>query len=85
MRHTFRKGPSVNFINVLLACFLYKILAPKITKPNITREKLPKSCQKRLKYEKGARKMLMKLTPSVVKEPILVEYNPHELYERQRG
>ncbi len=81
MRHTFRKGPSVNFINVLLACFLYKILAPKITKPNITREKLPK----RLKYEKGARKMLMKLTPSVVKEPILVEYNPPELYERQRG
>ena len=39
--------------------FLYKILAPKITKPNVTREKLPK----RLTYKKGVCKMLMKLTP----------------------
>jgi len=47
---------GVNFINVLGACFSYKILAPKITKPNVTREKLPK----RLTYKKGARKTLMK-------------------------
>jgi len=33
-------GSAVNFINALRARFLYKILAPKITKPNITREKL---------------------------------------------
>jgi len=46
-----------------------EILAPKIIKPNVTREKLPKSCQKaakklpkRLTYEKGAGKTLMKLT-----------------------
>ncbi len=36
--------------------FLHKILAPKITKLNVTREKLPKS------YKKGELKMLMKLT-----------------------
>jgi hypothetical protein len=50
--------PGVNFINILFPRFLYKILAPKITKPNVTREKLPK----RLAYEKCACKMLMKLT-----------------------
>jgi len=33
-------SPSVNFINVLFTHFLYKILAPKITKPNVIREKL---------------------------------------------
>ncbi len=47
--------PSVNFINVLQAGFLYKILASKITKPSVTKldkswqkaaEKLPKSWQK---------------------------------------
>jgi hypothetical protein len=32
---------------------------PKTTKPFVTREKL----RKKLLYEKGARKMLMKLTP----------------------
>jgi hypothetical protein len=37
-----------NFINVLRAHFSYKILAPKITKPNVTREKLPE----RLTYKK---------------------------------
>jgi len=37
---------------------LYEILAPKITKPNITREKLLNL----LLYKKHARKMLMKLT-----------------------
>jgi len=42
----------------LRPCFLYKILAPKITKPNVTREKLPK----RLTYKKGVHKTLMKLT-----------------------
>jgi len=51
-----------------------KILVLNITKPNVTREKLAKSCQKaakkaakklpkRLTYEKGVRKTLMKLTP----------------------
>jgi len=38
----------------LRAHFLHKILAPIITKLNVTREKLPK----RLLYEKGPRKML---------------------------
>jgi len=49
---------GVNFINVLRATFSYKIMAPKITKPNIIREKLLNL----LWYEKPARKMLMKLT-----------------------
>jgi hypothetical protein len=52
---------GVNFINILRAHFLYKILEPKITKPNATREKLPK----RLTYKKGKHKMLMNLTPGV--------------------
>ncbi len=46
----------VNFINILHGCFLYK---SALSKPKVTREKLPK----RLLYKKGARKMLMKLTP----------------------
>jgi len=50
---------GVNFINVLCAHFLYKILAPEIIKPNVTREKLLKL----LSYKKHAHKMLMKLTP----------------------
>jgi len=53
--------PGVNFINVLQARFLYKILAPKITKLCFgfeTRKKLPK----RLSYQKRALKTLMKLT-----------------------
>jgi hypothetical protein len=49
---------AVNLINILHARFLYKILAPKITKPNVNREKLPK----RLPYKKGTHKTLMKLT-----------------------
>ncbi len=52
-------GPGVNFINILHARFSYKILVPKITKPNITREKRPK----RLTYKKCVHKTLMKLTP----------------------
>jgi len=39
--------------------FFVQNFAPKITNPNITGEKLPKS----FTYEKGARKTLMKLTP----------------------
>jgi len=31
---------GVNFINVLRSSFLYKIVVPKITKPNVTRELL---------------------------------------------
>jgi len=38
--------------------FFIQILAPKITKPNVTREKLLNL----LSYEKWVRKMLMKLT-----------------------
>ncbi len=49
---------AVNFINVLCKHFLYKILSPKITKPNIIREKVLNS----LLYEKPACKMLMTLT-----------------------
>ncbi len=40
--------------------FSYEILAPKITKLNVNREKLPK----RLSYQKGFGKTLMKLTPA---------------------
>ncbi len=50
--------PGVNFINVLHAQYSYKILMPKITKPNVFREKMLNS----LSYEKGGQKMLMKLT-----------------------
>jgi hypothetical protein len=49
---------SVNFINVLRRHFLCKILAPKITKPNVIRKKLLYL----LLYKKCACKMLMKLT-----------------------
>ncbi len=42
-----------------MCAFSNEILGPKITKPNVAREKLPK----RLTYEKGAHKMLMKFTP----------------------
>ncbi len=38
--------------------FLYKILAPKFTKPNVTREKLLNL----LSYEKGVHNILMRLT-----------------------
>jgi len=51
--------PCVNFINVLREHFLYKILAPKITKLCFGFEVLvPK-----ILYEKCACIMLMKLTP----------------------
>jgi len=43
--------------------FLYEIFGPKITKPNVTREKLLNS----LSYKKRARKMLMKLTQGAIK------------------
>jgi len=49
---------GVNFINILCTHFSYKILAPKMTKPNGTREKLLNL----LLYEKRTHKMLMKLT-----------------------
>ncbi len=48
---------AVNFINVLRACFSHKILAPKITKLKVIREKLLNL----LSYKKRSRKMLMKL------------------------
>jgi len=50
--------PGVNFINILRKCFLYKILAPKITKLCFGFEALaPK-----ILYEKRAHITLMKLT-----------------------
>ncbi len=52
---------GVNFINVLHAHFLYKILEPKFTKLCFGFEVLvPK-----ILYEKHARITLMKLTPGV--------------------
>jgi len=49
----------VNFINILQAVFAPILFCQKITNPNcITREKLSKA----LSYQKGAGKMLMKLT-----------------------
>jgi len=53
---------SVNFINILRAHFLYKMLAPKITKPNLSREKL----QNLLSHKKQAHKKLIKLMPNKV-------------------
>jgi len=49
----------VNFINILRAHFLYQSASHSFFNFNVTREKLPK----RLPCEKGALKMLMKLTP----------------------
>jgi hypothetical protein len=50
----------VNFINILCATFLPIFWYQKISKPNITREKLLNL----LLYEKRKLKMLMKLTPA---------------------
>jgi hypothetical protein len=58
-RKQIKKWPTVNFINILRVCLLFKILVPKITNPKVIREKLPNP----LLYEKGVCKMLMKLTP----------------------
>jgi len=61
-------GYGVNFINILRACFLYKILAPKL-----------QSCVLGLKFfgaKISARKhayMLMKLTPGVAKKAKFLE------------
>jgi hypothetical protein len=52
---------AINFINILCAHVLYKILVAKITKLKQNYRKL----QYLLLYKKGARKMLMKLTPGV--------------------
>jgi hypothetical protein len=73
--------PAINFINVLQACFLYKILAPKITKlcfgfeifwlQNIG--------------EKSTRKMLMKSTPGVAMSRLKIQesFNPTANYNRE--
>ncbi len=54
--------PGINFINVLRAHFLYKSASSSFFfYLHVTREKLPK----RLSYEKGVRKMLMKLTSGI--------------------
>jgi len=57
--------PGVNFINVLRARFLYKILVPKL-QSCVLGLKLEKSCQKQLLYEKRWSKTLMKLTAVVM-------------------
>jgi hypothetical protein len=50
---------AINFITVLRAHFLYKILAPKITELKCNQRKLSDL----LLYKKGAHKMLVRLTP----------------------
>ncbi len=49
-----KSTPAVNFNNILLVSFSYKILAQKVTELNITREKLLNL----LSYEKCGCKML---------------------------
>jgi len=51
--------PCVNFIHILCVPSAPIFLRQKITKPNVTREKLLNL----LSYKKSERKMLMKLTP----------------------
>jgi len=53
--------PGINFINVLRSHFSYKSALSSFFYLHVTREKLPK----RLSYEKGVRKMLMKLTSGI--------------------
>jgi len=57
-RMLMKLSQGVNFINILCAHFLYKVLHTAFFYLHVTREKLPKI----LLYEKGSRKMLMKLT-----------------------
>ncbi len=57
--------PGVHFINILPACFLYKIQAPKISELKCNKRKLLDL----LSYKKGPCKMLMKLTPGPIFEP----------------
>jgi len=57
--NSFISDTSLQFHQYFTRAFLYEMLAPKITKLNVTIEKLPK----RLMYEKGVQTMLMKLTP----------------------
>ncbi len=54
---------GVNFINILLAHFPPIFWCQKITKQNVTREKLLNLHS----YKKCGRKMLMQLTPGVAK------------------
>ncbi len=53
--------PGVNFINIVRAPFSYESLCAAFFYLHVTREKLPK----KILYEKGAPKTLMKLTPEV--------------------
>jgi hypothetical protein len=55
-------------------------LAPKITKQNVTREKLQKKLPKRLTYEKGVHKTMMKLTPAIVSTTVSTEGTPTKLF-----
>jgi hypothetical protein len=66
--HLKNRGPNmrftegVNFINILCTRFWYKSAFILRQSQNVTREKL----LKRLSYEKGAHKTLMKLTKGVI-------------------
>ncbi len=57
-------GSGVNFIDILRAPFLYKSLFGSFSLVTCKRKK--KLCEA-LSYEKGAFKMLMKLTPARIK------------------
>jgi len=69
-------GPDVNFINVLRTHFLYKILAPKITKLCFAFEIF----WRQNIAEKNVPEMWMKLTPDD-EHAIDVECHPHEIAE----
>jgi len=60
------KSPVVKFFNILRATFLRQYtFAKKTQSQTVIREKLRKA----LLYEKGARKMSMKLTPGLILDP----------------
>jgi hypothetical protein len=63
------EGSVIDFINILQAAFAPIFFCKKnLQSQAVIREKLQKS----LSYEKGARIMLMKLTPDVTRHPAKV-------------
>jgi len=60
-RALMKSTPGLNFINILLEHFAPIFCGQKLTKPNVTREKLLNL----LLYEKRSSKMLMKSTPEM--------------------
>ncbi len=57
-------GPGVNFINILCMNFSYERCCGSFFYVHVSREKLPQQRS----YEKFVHKMLMKLTPEIVKK-----------------